>query len=386
MNDSDSQTKASLGIPQSAASSSHHTPPQRADVRPSAGSLVARADKRDCQGPRDGTGKLAQDVRERIRNHPCYSADAHHHFARMHVPVAPACNIQCNYCNRKFDCSNESRPGVVSRVLKPEQAVRKVAAVARRLPELSVVGVAGPGDPLANSRRTLLTCRLLREQFPDLRLCLSTNGLALPEHVEQLGELGIEHVTVTMNAIDPAIGARIHPWVFHNHQRYGGEEGAALLLRQQLAGIEQLAARNVLVKVNSVLIPGLNDEHLPAVSNAVRQRGAFLHNIMPLISAAEHGTHFGLSGQPVPSTAQLQAVQARCAGDMPQMNHCRQCRADAIGFLGEDQSASFDGEQLDEQEPAESCESGANVYAQLLRQQQRRQALAQAAAEVEEGD
>ena len=27
------------------------------------------------------------------------------------------CNIQCNYCDRKFDCTNESRPGVTSGVL-----------------------------------------------------------------------------------------------------------------------------------------------------------------------------------------------------------------------------------------------------------------------------
>ena len=42
----------------------------------------------------------------------------------MHVAVAPACNIQCNYCNRKYDCANESRPGVVSERLTPEAAVR----------------------------------------------------------------------------------------------------------------------------------------------------------------------------------------------------------------------------------------------------------------------
>jgi len=42
--------------------------------------------------------------------------------------VAPACNIQCNYCNRKYDCANESRPGVVSEKLTPEQAAKKVLA------------------------------------------------------------------------------------------------------------------------------------------------------------------------------------------------------------------------------------------------------------------
>ncbi|STS91888.1 nitrogenase cofactor biosynthesis protein NifB [Klebsiella variicola] len=62
----------------------------------------------------------------------------------MHLPVAPACNLQCNYCNRKFDCSNESRPGVSSTLLTPEQAVLKVRQVAQAIPQLSVVGIAGP--------------------------------------------------------------------------------------------------------------------------------------------------------------------------------------------------------------------------------------------------
>src|SRR5512146_1133871 len=84
-----------------------------------------------------------------VANHPCYSEEAHHHFARMHVAVAPACNIQCHYCHRKYDCANESRPGVVSERLSPDDAVRKVLAVAAEVPELAVVGIAGPGDALA---------------------------------------------------------------------------------------------------------------------------------------------------------------------------------------------------------------------------------------------
>ena len=33
------------------------------------------------------------------------------------------------------------------------------------------------------------------------------------------------------------------------------------------------------------MIPGINDKHLVEVNRAVKSRGAFLHNIMPLISA-----------------------------------------------------------------------------------------------------
>ena len=67
-------------------------------------------------------GHESRDVQHRIENHPCYSEKAHHRFARIHLAVAPACNIQCNYCNRKYDCSNESRPGVTSERLTPEHA------------------------------------------------------------------------------------------------------------------------------------------------------------------------------------------------------------------------------------------------------------------------
>src|SRR5512139_3406369 len=139
------------------------------------------AGKASC-GSAAGENDMPAEIWEKVKNHPCYSEEAHHHYARMHVAVAPACNIQCNYCNRKFDCANESRPGVVSERLTPAQAVHKVLAVAAEVPNLSVVGIAGPGDPLANPEKTFATLEGIRRAAPDLRLCLSTNGLALPAH------------------------------------------------------------------------------------------------------------------------------------------------------------------------------------------------------------
>ncbi|MBU2817637.1 nitrogenase cofactor biosynthesis protein NifB, partial [Acidithiobacillus ferrooxidans] len=92
--------------------------------------------KASC-GSGAGQGDLAPEIWEKVKNHPCYSEEAHHHYARMHVAVAPACNIQCNYCNRKYDCANESRPGVVSEKLTPEQAAKKVLAVASTIPQMT---------------------------------------------------------------------------------------------------------------------------------------------------------------------------------------------------------------------------------------------------------
>lgn len=303
-----------------------------------------------CGSTDDQLNHLPDAIREKVHNHPCYSEEAHHYFARMHVAVAPACNIQCHYCNRKYDCANESRPGVVSELLTPDQAVKKTKAVAANIPQMTVLGIAGPGDPLANPERTFETFRRLSAEAPDIKLCVSTNGLALPDAVDELAKHNIDHVTITINTVDPEIGAKIYPWVFWKNRRIKGKKGAKILIEQQQKGLEMLVERGILVKVNSVMIPGVNDEHLKEVSRIVKSKGAFLHNVMPLIAEAEHGTFYGVMGQRGPNSKELQALQDACAGDMNMMRHCRQCRADAVGLLGEDRGSEFTLDKIEEME------------------------------------
>jgi nitrogen fixation protein NifB len=320
-----------------------------------------------CGSSSDALSHLPESIRAKVHNHPCYSEEAHHHYARMHVAVAPACNIQCHYCNRKYDCANESRPGVVSELLTPEQAVKKVLAVAANIPQMTVLGIAGPGDPLANPERTLSTFRALSEQAPDIKLCVSTNGLALPDLVDALCEHNIDHVTITINCVDPDVGAKIYPWVFWKNRRIKGRKAAEILIEQQQKGLEMLVERGVLVKVNSVMIPGVNDAHLEEVSKVVKAKGAFLHNVMPLIAEAEHGTFFGVMGQRGPTHEELQALQDTCAGDMAMMRHCRQCRADAVGLLGEDRGDEFTLDKIESMEIdyAKAMEERREVHAAI---------------------
>ena len=304
-------------------------------------------DSSGCGSSNDQLSHLPDNIRLKVQDHPCYSEEAHHHFARMHVAVAPACNIQCHYCNRKYDCANESRPGVVSELLSPDQSVKKVMAVAANIPQMTVLGIAGPGDPLANPERTFETFRQLTEKAPDIKLCVSTNGLALPDQVEELCKHNIDHVTITINCVDPDIGAKIYPWIFWNNRRIKGRKAAEILIKQQQKGLEMLTNKGILVKVNSVMIPGVNDQHLEEVSKVVKAKGAFLHNVMPLIAEAEHGTFYGVMGQRGPSHDELQALQDKCSGDMNMMRHCRQCRADAVGMLGEDRGDEFTMDKIE---------------------------------------
>ena len=328
---------------------------------------ASETETRSCQSGHDPLGHLPESIREKVHNHPCYSEQAHHHYARMHVAVAPACNIQCHYCNRKYNCANESRPGVVSELLSPEQAVKKTLVVAAAIPQMTVLGIAGPGDPLANPQRTFATFRALSEQAPDIKLCVSTNGLALPEHIDELVKHNIEHVTITINCVDPEIGAKIYPWIFWKNRRIKGVKAAEILIEQQQKGLEMLVERGMLVKVNSVMIPGVNDQHLKEVNRIVKAKGAFIHNITPLIAQPEHGTFYGVMGQRGPTPAELKALQDACEGDMNMMRHCRQCRADAVGLLGEDRGSEFTWEKIKDMEIdyQAAMEKRAKVHAEI---------------------
>ncbi len=276
------------------------------------------------------------DLKAMLETHPCYNECAHRKFARMHLPVAPKCNIQCNFCNRKYDCTNESRPGVTSEILTPEQAVEKIRYVRTKVPYLSVIGIAGPGDPLANEE-TFRTLELVGKEFPDMTLCLSTNGLNLPQSVDRLKALGVKFITVTMNAIDPAVGEKVYDFVHYDGKNYRGREAASILLKNQQEGIRLAAEAGMLVKVNCVLIPGINADHLPAVAKRAKELGAYIINILPLIPVP--GTRF--ENLSAPTAKQRKELQDLCEVDIRQMRHCRQCRADAIGLLGEDRSAEF---------------------------------------------
>ncbi len=270
-----------------------------------------------------------------FNNHPCFSKEAHKKFGRVHLPVAPGCNIQCNFCNRKYDCINESRPGVTSSVLTPQQALAYLDNVIARRPEISVMGIAGPGDPFANPEETMETLRLVRKKYPKLMLCVASNGMGIGPYIDELADLKTSHVTITMSAIDPAIGAKIYSWVRDGKRPLRGEEGAAVLISRQIEAIVRLKQRGVVVKVNSIIIPGINDEHIPEIAAKAGALGADLMNCMAMVPVK------GAVFEEVAPPDNLMTARVRLQSErhLPQMTHCARCRADAVGFIGEDMTS-----------------------------------------------
>lgn len=279
-----------------------------------------------------------EDIKDYDR-HPCFNVKAKGKYGRVHLPVAPKCNIKCNFCDRKYDCVNESRPGVTSTVLSPDQAQVYMDKVLEKEPRISVAGIAGPGDPFANPEETMGTMRMLHKEHPETILCLSSNGMNIGPYIDELAELNISHVTITVCAVDPKVGEKIYAWVQDGNVVYRGLQGATILMERQLDAIRRLKEKGLTVKVNSIVVPGVNDHHIEDIAKKVKELGADLFNAIALFPNVN--TPFGSIEQP--SKEDMEELRVKCEQHLPQMRHCTRCRADAVGLLDQDRTEEFRG-------------------------------------------
>jgi nitrogen fixation protein NifB len=153
----------------------------------------------------------------------------------------------------------------------------------------------------------------------------------LAEYIPRLAELNVSHVTITVNAVNPKIGAEIYEWVYFNNKSLFGIDGATILLNRQTEAIKLLKQHGITVKINTVVIPRVNEFHVHEISEYVANLGADVQNCIPLIPV--EGTAFG--DLQTPSPASMRAVRAKASVFIKQMTHCARCRADAVGLLGE---------------------------------------------------
>lgn len=254
---------------------------------------------------------------EKLRYHPCFRKNGHNEFGRIHLPVAPRCNIQCSYCDRRYDCANESRPGVTSQVLSAEEALERVKTVLERKMPIAVAGIAGPGEPLANPE-TFKALREIRRSFPELILCVSTNGLLLEEKLSELMDIGLDTLTVTVNTLRKGTAKQIYDTK---------KTDVELLLEKQQSGLRRCRETGLLVKINTILIPGVNEAEIEEISSFAAKQGAELMNLMPLIPCGD------MSGRKAPAKEELLSARRLAEKQIPQFMNCRQCRADACGLV-----------------------------------------------------
>lgn len=265
--------------------------------------------------------------------HPCFGVKAHFKAARIHLPVAPMCNIQCNYCTRALN-KCEWRPGVASCIMNLNDAIKKLECELKTNPNLKVVGIAGPGESLYNGL-TFEVLSVIKEKWNWLIRCISTNGLLAEEKADDLKKVDVRTATITINAIKKEVGAKIYEWINYNGRVLRGEEGAKILIEKQLNGVEALVKRGIVVKVNTVLIPDINMDEIESIAEEAANRGASLMNIIPLIPLHNFKELRG------PTCKELAEARRIAEKHIPQFRLCKQCRSDACGVPGFEPGSTY---------------------------------------------
>lgn len=264
---------------------------------------------------------------ENLKNsHPCFGGHKKNK-GRIHLPVSPGCNIECRFCDRKIN-DYEQRPGVTTSIIKPRETVEIVRKSLELCPDITVVGIAGPGDTLATPY-AIETFRIIKKEYPHLLKCMSTNGLLLDEKAEEIIDIGIDSLTVTVNAVAPEIEAKLNNRIIYHGEVYEGVLGAEILIQNQLSGIKKVTSAGIAVKVNTVLVPGVNNTHIEEIAKAVSKAGASIYNIIPLIPQHE------LSHLKAPNCMEIDDARTSAGRYIDVFRHCQRCRADAIGVPGE---------------------------------------------------
>jgi len=269
---------------------------------------------------------MAISYEELTEKHPCYARDKKGSTGRIHLPISPGCNIECKFCDRQIN-NWEQRPGVTATIIKPEEAIDVIAKALEVCPAIKVAGIAGPGDTLATGY-ALETFRLIGKHFPGLVKCMSTNGLLLSEKAQEIIDADIDSLTVTVNAVDPEIEAKLNNGILWHGKHYTGVEAAEILIHNQLEGIRKVSSAGITIKVNTVLVPGINDQHIEEIAMTVSGYGASIYNIIPLIPQHE------LKDCKAPTCYEIESAMQKASVYIDVFRHCQRCRADAVGIPG----------------------------------------------------
>ncbi|MGV0110731.1 MULTISPECIES: GTP 3',8-cyclase MoaA [unclassified Arthrobacter] len=186
----------------------------------------------------------------------------------MRLSLTDKCNLRCTYCMPAEGLNWLQKDQVLSRV----EIVRLVRIGVDRLGirELRLTG----GEPLV--RADLLDIiREIRANHPDLPISMTTNALGLDRRAVQLKEAGLTRINVSMDSLHAETFAQLTRRPF---------------LDRVLKGIEAAADAGLgLVKINAVLMRGINDHEAPDLVEWAVSRGFELRFIEQMPLDADHG-------------------------------------------------------------------------------------------------
>lgn len=265
---------------------------------------------------------------------PCLGPDARTPSDRLHLPVAPRANTMSRF----------SSPACGKKAITPTEALELLVKAQEKGLEISVVGISGPGEPLASPELTFATLELVREKYPDMTLCLTTNGIDGARYATKCAALSLAHVTVNVNAVDPETAMKLYAWIRPGKKTLSLKEGCEFLIKEQTAAVGALKDAGLQVKINTIVYPGINDTHLDAISKTMALLGADAIMVDPYVPLGKC-IWPGETPLDPPTGEMLEKARAAAAVHLPLISPKGPCGAeqpseDVQSLLDEIQSAN----------------------------------------------
>lgn len=264
---------------------------------------------------------------KKIYRHPCFN-NYEFHSAVLHLPVAAESNItyQKNILIDKYvttSCMDTDKS-----VLTSKEAIERFIEVRKSIPNLMVAAISGPGEALANFDAVKEVFKRIRHLYPNMLLCLSTNGLMLPVYANHLISLGVNSIAVTVNTINPETGAKIYDNITYLGHKYLGLEGAKILLQNQIAGLRYLASMDIAIRMNINVIKGINDHEIKDIIKFAKGCGCKITNVIDPLS--EDNNESGLESFYSDNLSDMRREYEKI---MPQSYFCKVCNACSVESL-----------------------------------------------------
>ena len=179
----------------------------------------------------------------------------------LRISVTDRCNFRCRYCMpvEVFGPGYAFMPR--EDLLSFEEIVRLVGAlVPLGIGKIRLTG----GEPLL--RRGLEDLVAMIAAVDGVKdIAITTNGVLLAHHAEGLALAGLKRVTVSLDALDPVIFAKMN--------------GVGAKVERVLAGISSAQTFGLAVKVNAVIQRGVNEQEILPLARWAKSAGVDLRFI-----------------------------------------------------------------------------------------------------------
>ncbi|MCA4134628.1 GTP 3',8-cyclase MoaA [Arthrobacter sp. M4] len=186
----------------------------------------------------------------------------------MRLSLTDKCNLRCTYCMPAEGLEWLSKQAVMT----AEEIVRIVSLGVERLGvrELRLTG----GEPLVRGDLVDII-GALRQKFPELPISMTTNGVGLDKKAQALKQAGLTRINVSLDSLHEETFAKLTRRPF---------------LDRVLAGVEAAHDAGLgPVKLNAVLMRGINETESPGLLAWALERGYELRFIEQMPLDADHG-------------------------------------------------------------------------------------------------